>query len=405
MVIRSTADGDAIVVYLLQQPTAGMGFVAAPQPSFGRSECIAAAAAPAGGRRRRQSRAAPRTAARRQQIVTIAVASATSGRDAAAATATGSDALDAAAPSNAAARRYHGRGGGGGAGGESSSASAAAGHRRRRRAVGARRRRRRRLSVGGTTTTADETTRGDGDGRRATPTTTTEAAAATATATIERLPPAGDQSGIVGVGVGRIATAAADARQATAEQRQAALQFGEPLLAALRLDVDETEEDAHDEDRQVVGGKRRGDGDVLVRLEELDVALVRRHRTAALDERPGDDPRRPEEEGHEPGEGDHREGARRRPPGAVRQRPGDGEVAVEADDEQVGNGCVRHRVVEGEPRVADDRTERPVVQQEVEGVEWHRDESDGEVGDGQAQEEVVAHLQCHKQVCRTYFAP
>jgi len=74
-----------------------------------------------------------------------------------------------------------------------------------------------------------------------------------------------------------------------------------------------------------------------------------------VDERPGDDPRRPEERRDDPGGGDHQDGAVRRATDAVLQRSCDAHVAVEADQQQVGNGRVADGVVERQPSVAHHR--------------------------------------------------
>jgi len=48
------------------------------------------------------------------------------------------------------------------------------------------------------------------------------------------------------------------------------------------------------------------------------------------------------------------------PLGPVRQRPGDGQVPVEADQQQVEHGSVAGQVVERQPAVAHVPAERPV---------------------------------------------
>jgi len=76
---------------------------------------------------------------------------------------------------------------------------------------------------------------------------------------------------------------------------------------------------------------------------------------------------------------------------AVGQRLRYGQEPVEADDQEVGDGCVAHRVVEGKPGVADEGPEGPpVVEKDIHRVEGHRDDPYGKVGDGQTQQEVVA---------------
>lgn len=87
----------------------------------------------------------------------------------------------------------------------------------------------------------------------------------------------------------------------------------------------------------------------------------------------------------------HESSLDRRSFGPVRKRPGNGEVSVEADDQQVEHGGVAGQVVEGQPRITKGGTERPVAHDGVDGEEGHGDEADGDVGDGQAEEEVIAY--------------
>jgi len=79
-------------------------------------------------------------------------------------------------------------------------------------------------------------------------------------------------------------------------------------------------DDAHGEHGEIEGGDGGDDGDVLVRLEELDVALVVGNLAPALDVRPRHDPRRPQQHRDHPGAGDQRAGGARGPADAVRQR-------------------------------------------------------------------------------------
>lgn len=79
------------------------------------------------------------------------------------------------------------------------------------------------------------------------------------------------------------------------------------------------------------------------------------------------------------------------PLGSVSERPRDWEVAIEADDEQVEYRGVAGEVVQGQPGVADERSQGPVAEQRGYGEEGHGDQSYGEVGHGQGEEEVVAY--------------
>lgn len=78
------------------------------------------------------------------------------------------------------------------------------------------------------------------------------------------------------------------------------------------------------------------------------------------------------------------------PLGPVRQRSGDGQVPVEADQQQVEHGSVAGQVVERQPTVAHVTTERPVAEYGVHGEQRHGYEPDEEVGHRQAEQEVVA---------------
>lgn len=181
------------------------------------------------------------------------------------------------------------------------------------------------------------------------------------------------------------------------------LQVGQVLLPLLRFPPDPPVEEAHDGHRNVERRDRRAEGDVMVRLQELYVALVLLDLPLALDVGPAVDPRRPQQQAYAPGtpgtRGTDEARASRRSWGvcspdhdagpvggasrAVRQGSGDGEVPVEADDEEVEHRSVAGQVVEGEPGVADKGAQGPVAQQGEDGEEGHRDQTDSEVGDGE----------------------
>lgn len=95
-----------------------------------------------------------------------------------------------------------------------------------------------------------------------------------------------------------------------------------------------------------------------------------------LEQRDAEDPRRPEEGGHEPRAGHHQAHAAAGAPRAVRERPRDGEVAVDADEQQVRDARVRHRVVHRQPAHAHQAAERPVAQRQIHGVQRHRHDAD-----------------------------
>jgi len=66
-------------------------------------------------------------------------------------------------------------------------------------------------------------------------------------------------------------------------------------------------------------------------------------------------------------------------------------LPIEANDDEIGDRGVAHGVVEGEPGVADPRSEGPPVEQQVHGVQGHGHGTDGEVGHCQAEQEVVGY--------------
>jgi len=80
-------------------------------------------------------------------------------------------------------------------------------------------------------------------------------------------------------------------------------------------------------------------------------------------------------------------------PVAVLGRDLDGTEAVDCDTEDRVDGTQTDGVVERQPQITDDRTERPVLaHQEVDGVERHGYGSDEQVADGQRRDEVVGRL-------------
>ena len=178
-------------------------------------------------------------------------------------------------------------------------------------------------------------------------------------------------------------------RLALTGQLTSRLQLGQVLLPPLGRQVDLEVENTQQRDGHVEGSGGSDDRQVGVGEEELDVALAFGDRPPSLDVRPRDDPRRPEQCRDEPRSSDHQDGS---PVGAVRpvrQRTRHRQVPVDADHQQVGDARVAHRVVEREPRVAHERPERPPVEDDIDGVERHRDDPDGEVGDRQTEQEVV----------------
>jgi len=64
-------------------------------------------------------------------------------------------------------------------------------------------------------------------------------------------------------------------------------------------------------------------------------------------------------------------------------------IPIEGNHEEVEHAGVGGKVVEREPHVADVGAKRPIAEQQVDGVERHGDGADGDVGDGQRQQEVV----------------
>ena len=147
-------------------------------------------------------------------------------------------------------------------------------------------------------------------------------------------------------------------------------------------------EHRHDDHGQVEGGNGCAEGHRGVG-QELDEALVVRHRPLAHHELPEQDGRRPEHEGQDPGSGDHQPRHLGGAPGGVGEGLGDAEVPVKADDEQVHDRGVAHHVIQGQPQVTDHGAQRPVALDDVYGVEVHGESAYDEVSTGQAEEEVV----------------
>lgn len=54
-------------------------------------------------------------------------------------------------------------------------------------------------------------------------------------------------------------------------------------------------------------------------------------------------------------------------------------VAVEADDEQIENARIARQIIQGEPRIADVRSQGPISKQDGYRVKRHRDKSYSEV--------------------------
>ena len=151
------------------------------------------------------------------------------------------------------------------------------------------------------------------------------------------------------------------------------LKLRQIFLSFLRLSVNPGVEHNHDGDGDVEGNGTRDHHHVDVGREELDEALGVPGLPLALDVRPGEYPRRPDDAGDEPGAGDHDAGTARGAVGAVGQRSSHAEVTVEADDDEVGHGGVAHGVVQRQPGVAQERAQRPVVQQDVDLAGTNRD--------------------------------
>lgn len=128
----------------------------------------------------------------------------------------------------------------------------------------------------------------------------------------------------------------------------------------------------------------------MIRLNELNVALVVRHRSLALDVRPAVDPRWPQHQADAPGSHNHAGRSVGGAPCPIRKRPRHAEVPIETDDQQVQHGRIGRQIVERQPKIANVRPERPVAQQRGVREQRHREHADGEISDGQREQEVVA---------------
>ncbi len=111
------------------------------------------------------------------------------------------------------------------------------------------------------------------------------------------------------------------------------LEYSELLGPVLRLLIDPPVEDGDDGHRQIESSDRCAESGDRLR-EELDVALIRRNRPLPNEILPEEDSRSPEDERNGPGQSNHGHGSLSGPFGSVRQRTGDGEIPVEADDQQ-----------------------------------------------------------------------
>lgn len=80
----------------------------------------------------------------------------------------------------------------------------------------------------------------------------------------------------------------------------ARLQVRQIFLSLFRLPPYPPVEEAHDCDGHVEGGNRRAERDVMICLDELNVALVVRHRALTLNIGPAVDPRRPKQQTYPP---------------------------------------------------------------------------------------------------------
>ena len=108
--------------------------------------------------------------------------------------------------------------------------------------------------------------------------------------------------------------------------------------------------------------------------------VIERRGVRTLEERDAEDPRRPEERRHEPRGGHHEAHAAAGATRPVGERPRDGEVAVDADEQQVGDARVRHRVVHLQPTHAHQAPERPAPQRQLHRVQCHRQHADLRAG-------------------------
>lgn len=75
---------------------------------------------------------------------------------------------------------------------------------------------------------------------------------------------------------------------------------------------------------------------------------------------------------------------------SVSERPSNGEIPIEADDEQIQDRRVAGQVIQSQPSVADEGSQRPVAEQSVDGEQRHGNQTYREVGDSQRKQEVVA---------------
>lgn len=90
--------------------------------------------------------------------------------------------------------------------------------------------------------------------------------------------------------------------------------------------------------------------------------------------------------------GDHDKTSCPCPLAKVLERIRDGPVSVEAEDEEVEDGRCAGRVVDADPELAEGHSEQPVLREDVDGADWHYDETHDKVGHSKTHDEHVAHL-------------
>ena len=176
------------------------------------------------------------------------------------------------------------------------------------------------------------------------------------------------------------------AHQAT----QLALFLSALALKASRHLIDEHVEDHNDtECAPEVGYDERHAEHLVVGPGHVAVLGIEGRLAAVA---PAEDGCEEEQDGYEPGEQHHDDDLVGRAPLAILGRYLDRAEAVYGDEEYRVDGREADGIVEREPQVANDLTERPPAEHEIESEEGYAEEADEEVGEGQREQKVVCRI-------------
>lgn len=74
------------------------------------------------------------------------------------------------------------------------------------------------------------------------------------------------------------------------------------------------------------------------------------------------------------------------------KRSANAPISIEAEYEQVEDAGSAGRVIDRQPQLTQWTAQRPVSPKHVSRTDWHDESTDGQIGNGQAQDEHVTHL-------------